>query len=225
MIRSAETPLNTADASSGEKQNAPSCIKFQSVIRTLHGKHRTIIIIIWYPITCLFVFKLKTNCTITHNLYHGQILDWQLCIKQHLDTRQAQLARRFSGAGGRSPELHPSASLTGRAGLGAVQGPVCPRRYFVRSLLFFCRKVILGGGAGNALWKQEAQVIHVLRNAGQGGRGSAPSVFKGTLWIDLLSKKITKRVGKLLRKLSSETFPSYSLLICLPCFIGLLLLS
>lgn len=108
MIRSAETPLNTADASSGEKQNAPSCIKFQSVIRTLHGKHRTIIIIIWYPITCLFVFKLKTNCTITHNLYHGQILDWQLCIKQHLDTRQAQLPGALAGLAGAARSCIPA---------------------------------------------------------------------------------------------------------------------
>lgn len=75
---------------------------------------------------------------------------------------------------------------SGRARLGAVEGPVYLSCYFVRSPLFSCRKVILGGGAGNALWKQEAQVIHVLRNAGRrggadGGRGSAPSVFKGTL--------------------------------------------
>lgn len=108
-------------------------------------------------------------------------------MEWHLDKRQVQLAwvlqPELKGAAVcAARELHPGPSLTvGRTRLGAVQGPVYLSRYFVRSLLFSCRKVILGGGAGNALWKQEAQVIHVLRNAGQGGRGSAPSVFKGTL--------------------------------------------
>lgn len=88
-------------------------------------------------------------------------------------------AERRSGV--RSPRAASQPIPTGKAALGAVQGPVYLSQYFVRSLLFSCRKVILGRGAGNALWKQEAQVIHVLRNAGQGGRGSAPSVFKGTL--------------------------------------------
>lgn len=44
MIRSAETSLNAADASTGEKQNA--ALGSQSVIRTLHEKHRTVIVII-----------------------------------------------------------------------------------------------------------------------------------------------------------------------------------
>lgn len=134
--------------------------------------------------------------------------------------------QRWVKRGAASKLASPSLAATSERGGMRCKGPVYLSRYFVRSPLFSSRKVILGGGRGNALWKQEAQVIHVLRNAGRGGGwGSAPSVFKGTLWIDLLSKKITKRVGKLLRKLSSETFPSYSLLICLPCFIGLLLLS
>lgn len=61
---------------------------------------------------------------------------------------------------------------------------------------------------GKCLWKQEVQVIHVPGNA-----GGTSSVFlflflKGALWIDLLSKKITPHVGKLLRKLSTGTLPS-----------------
>lgn len=55
--------------------------------------------------------------------------------------------------------------------LDAMAGTVYLSQDFVRSLLFSCRKVILRGGAGNALWKQEAQVIHVLWNVRQGETG------------------------------------------------------
>lgn len=110
--------------------------------------------------------------------------------------------------------------------LKATEDSVYLSHFFVRFLLFY-RKVSLWSCAGNALWKQEVQVIHVLRNVGKKPEDSVLLFLflKGTLWIDLLSKKITPQVGKLLRKLFTGTFPSYSLLICLPCFIGLLLLS
>ena len=77
--------------------------------------------------------------------------------------------------------VHFVAPKSDGAVLDAMAGTVYLSQDFVRSLLFSWRKVILRGGAGNALWKQEAQVIHVLRNVRQGERGSVLSVFKGTL--------------------------------------------
>lgn len=114
--------------------------------------------------------------------------------------------------------------------LKATEDSVYLSQFFVRFLLFY-RKLILWGWTGNALWKQEVQVIHVLGNVGKKKQKKTEDsvllvrFLKGTLWIDLLSKKITPQVGKLLRKLFTGTFPSYSLLICLPWFMGLLLLS
>lgn len=155
-------------------------------------------------------------------------------MKRQLGWRKVQAVSQFhqSWRAQRLCATSPAARPA-RARLDAVQGPVYLSPYFVRSPLFSCRKVILGVGGwgeqempyGNRKPKWFMCWGMQGRGWGMEGRGSAPSVFKGTLWIDLLSKKITKRVGKLLRKLSSETFPSYSLLICLPCFIGLLLLS
>lgn len=118
-----------------------------------------------------------------------------------------------------------------RIPLKAAENNVYLSQFFVRFLLVSYRKPSLWGWTGNALWKQEVQVIHVLRNVGEKKKKEPEDsvllflFLKGTLWIDLLSKKIAPQVGKLLRKLFTGTFPSYSLLICLPCFIGLLLLS
>lgn len=51
--------------------------------------------------------------------------------------------------------------------LKATEDTVYSSQFFVRFLLFSYRKVILWGWTGNALWKQEVQVIHVLRNVGK----------------------------------------------------------
>lgn len=70
MIMSSETSLNAADASTGEKQNAAlgssqllgHCTKSTELL-SLSSDIQSL--------ACCFFFLMKTNCTISHNLYHG----------------------------------------------------------------------------------------------------------------------------------------------------------
>lgn len=154
-----------------------------------------------------------------------------------------QKERKFRLSASLSPELESAVHVCSQRAGVPCRGPrtwqsraVCRGRpCLVKPILCQVPTVLLqksdfGRGGRKCLMETGSPSDSCAEECGAGGGGrpgpgSAPSVFKGTLWIDLLSKKITKQVGKLLRKLSSETFPSYSLLICLPCFIGLLLLS
>lgn len=55
--------------------------------------------------------------------------------------------------------------------LKATEDCVYLSQFFVRFLLFSYRKLIPRAWTGNALWKQEVQVIHVLRNVGEKKNG------------------------------------------------------
>lgn len=93
---------------------------------------------------------MKTNFTISHNLHNGWTNPKVATVHKMPPWQKAGSAcpGALGGVERRSRVCSPrAASLrVSRARLAAVQGPVYLSPYFVRSLLFSCRKVILGGG-------------------------------------------------------------------------------
>lgn len=86
------------------------------------------------------------------------------------------------------------------------------------------RKCLVEAGSPSDSCAEECRKRLVLYSVGLKGRAVYFTlwVWKGGLWTDLLSEKITKQAGKWLRKLFSESFPLYSLMLCLLSINGLL---
>lgn len=184
MIMSTEASLNAAEASTGEKQNAA----FGGSSQLLgHCTASTELLPLSSDIQSLVCFfKKNTNCTISHNLYNR--VSWTnpkitTVHKCHLDKSQVQLvgelqAELKGAVVCAARELHPRPSLrVSRAGLGAVQGPVYLSPYFVRSLLFSCRKVILGGGGRKCLMETGSPSDSCAEECGAGGTGQRSLCF------------------------------------------------